>query len=237
MPTANTIIADALGLIGVVDPTDAVAAEDASLGLRVLNRVIDSLGIEPSMALVVTFQAVPLVAGSASKTIGPSADVNVSCPVRIETGAYVRVGDIDYPLAALNREQWAELCDKATQTGTPGGVYFEPLSTTQARLNFWPIPDAICTAYLPLVQRVSQFAELTTNITLRDGYEEAFVTHLALALAPFYGREAPASVVHRSRVLKREIKRLNAQVPQLNTDEFQSAMRGRWLLPAGHFPS
>jgi hypothetical protein len=232
--TANAIVTDALGMIGVTDPTDAAAPEDAALGLRVLNRRVNALGLEPSSALVVSFQAVPLVAGDASKTIGTGADVNVAVPSRIETGAYVRYSGIDYPVEVVERERWAEICIK-TETGIPSAVYFEPTSTAQARLNFWPVPNASCTVYLPLLQRMSQFPDLTTNVMLADGYEEMLTCDLAVALAPFYNREAPGSVIQRARVTKRLVKRMNAQTPQLDADDLQQAVHGRSVLPAGTF--
>lgn len=227
MPTANTIITDALGLIGVTDPTDSVAAEDAALGLRVLIRRINSLGIEPSTAQVVTFQAVTLVDGDSSKTIGTGGDVNVTCPVRIETGAYLRSGTTDYPLDVIGREPWADISNK-TDSGIPRAVYFEPISATQARLNFWPASDGSYTAYLPLMQRVGPFSDLTTNVSLSDGYEELLVTDLAVALAPFYNREAPGSVIQRARVAKRQIKRMKTEIPELDTSELQHAVTGSW---------
>jgi hypothetical protein len=231
---ASTIIADALGMIGVTDPTDSVPAEDAALGLRVLNRRINTMGLEPSLGLVVAFQAVPLIGGDSSKTIGTGADVNVECPVRIETGAFVRVDGTDHPLEVATRERWVDISIKS-EAGIPCAVYFERTSSSQGRVTFWPTAQAACTVYLPLVQRTSQFAALGTDVTLSDGYEEMLTTDLAVALAPFYNREAPGSVIHRSRVTKRQIKRLNAQTPELSTDELQHAVHGGSAYPPGTF--
>lgn len=234
MTTAAAIVTDALGLIGVTDPTDAAAAEDAALGLRVLNRRINALGLEPSIGLVVSFQAVPLIGGDSSKTIGTGADVNVTCPLRIETGAFIRVGGIDYPLEVAGRENWVDISIKS-EAGIPCAVYFERTSTIQGRVTFWPTAQAACTAYLPLVQRTAQFPDLTTNVVLSDGYEEMLACDLAVALAPFYNREAPGSVIQRARVTKRLVKRMNAQTPQLDADDLQQAVHGRSVLPAGTF--
>lgn len=218
MPTANTIIADALGCIGVVDPTDAVNSEDADLGLRILNRVADALGVQNLMTLAVVNQTVSLSAGVASRTIGLLGDVAVARPARFETGAYVRYDGIDTPLHELTRQQYASISDKDA-TGTPRAFYYEPTTSALGTIYFYPVPTVGVTCYMPIQTRLSQFTDLTTSYGLADGYEDFLVNESAIKLAPFYNREAPSSVVLAARAAKRAIKRLNAQVPQLSTAE------------------
>lgn len=214
MPTANTIVADALGCIGVCDPTDAVAAEDASLGLRVLNRIVDGLGVENLMALATVFQPVTVNAGVASRTIGTAGDVAVSRPVRFELGAYVRVDGVDHSLTPLTRQQYGSISDK-TSEGVPRHFYYEPTTSALGTIYFWPVPSTSVTCYMPIQTRLTQFADLTTTYGLADGYEGFLAAETAVKLAPFYNREAPGSVIAEARNLKRMIKRANFQVPQL----------------------
>lgn len=214
MPTANAIVADALGCIGVCDPTDAVAAEDASLGLRVLNRIVDGLGVENLMTLATVFQPVTVNAGVASRTIGTAGDVAVSRPVRFELGAYVRVDGVDHSLTPLTRQQYGSISDKTTQ-GVPRHFYYEPTTSALGTIYFWPVPSAAVTCYMPIQTRLTQFADLTTTYGLADGYEGFLTAETAVKLAPFYNREAPGSVIAEARNLRRMIKRANFQVPQL----------------------
>jgi hypothetical protein len=221
--TATTIATDALGLIGITDPTDALEPEDANLALRVLNRLVDALGADSLFLLAVSYQAIPLTA--AEITIGAAGEIAVTRPSRIELGAYVRVVDVDYPLERLNRDRWGEIALKAS-TGVPRYFNYEATSAVLGTLKFYPAPEAVYTAYLPLKQRLSSFADLTTNYSLADGYEEYLVSTLAVMLAPYYHREAPPSVVARSRIAKRYIKRLNTQVPQMNVDDLHRLVHG-----------
>lgn len=214
MPTANTIVADALGCIGVCDPTDAVAAEDASLGLRVLNRIVDGLGVENLMALATVFQPVTVGAGVSSQTIGLAGDVAVSRPVRFELGAYVRVDGVDHSLTPITRQQYGSISDK-TSEGVPRHFYYEPTTSALGTIYFWPVPSTSVTCYMPIQTRLTQFADLTTTYGLADGYEGFLAAETAVKLAPFYNREAPGSVIAEARNLRRMIKRANFQVPQL----------------------
>lgn len=216
MTTATTIITDALGQIGIVDPVEALEADDANLGLRVLNRLVDALGTDALIPVATTWQSVPLTSGS--MTIGAAGDIVVTRPTRIEVGAYVVSGDVSFPLEKLNRQQWGEIAVKG-DTGIPRYYYYESQTAVLGTIKFWPAPDTTYTAYLPLKSRLSAFADLTTNYSLADGYDEFLTSTLAVKLAPFYNREAPGSVIAASRIAKRYIKRLNVQVPQLNVDE------------------
>lgn len=218
MTTANTLAADALGLLGVSDPTDSVAAEDATLSLRTLNRIVNALGVDSLMPVAITYQPVTLTASGSSVTIGTGGDVVVTRPTKIELGAYVRSGGVDYPLTKYNRDRWAAISDKSME-GIPRVYYFEQISAVLGRVNFWPVPDASYTAYLPLQSRLSSFADLTTSYSLPDGYDEYLTTSLAVHSAPLYNREAPASVIARMRSARRQIKRLNVQIPHLCTPE------------------
>jgi hypothetical protein len=217
--TANTLAGDALGVLGVSDPTDSVAPEDATLGLRVLNRIVDSLGLDSLMPIATTYQAIPLSGGAV--TIGTGGDVVVTRPTRIEPGAYVRAGSIDHPLEKITRDRWAAIGDKSL-TGVPMYYWYEPTTAVLGTINFWPVPDGAYTAYIPLQSRLSSFADLTTSYSLPDGYEEYLTCALAVHMAPFYNREAPASVIARMRVSRRLIKRLHVQIPRLCTADLNA---------------
>jgi hypothetical protein len=224
MVQAATIIGDALGLLGVVDPVEALEAEDTALGLRTLNRRISTTNADGLMLVAAAFQSVALTGGDGTVTIGLLGDVAVTRPNRIELGAYLQSGDASYPLDQLNREQWGQVSSKA-QTGMPRYFNYESGTAALGTLKFWPVPDGSYTAHLPIKTRLSSFAAASTSYELADAVEEYLVTSLAIDLAPNYGREAPGSVVARMRTAKTLIKRLNKQIPVLETPELQAMTR------------
>jgi hypothetical protein len=217
MPQAATLITDALGLLGVVDPVEAIESEDAALGLRVLNRAIDSANGEQAMLYTVDYVSFTLPASTTSRTIGPSGDIALARPNRVETGGYASVGGVDYPIQVLTREQYAEVCLKALGSVAPHGVYYEP-GLPNGRLYFWPVVSAATTIKLPIATKISTFAATTTSISMPEMLEDYLVNLLAIKLAPSYGRQVPQAVVFEAARLRRLIKRANFQAPQLQTD-------------------
>lgn len=221
---ASTIIGDALGLINVVDPMEAIAAEDAALGLRTLNRLVNMLAADSLMPVAVAFQPVPLTAAGGTKTIGAAGDIVVTKPTKIEVGAYILSGTTSYPLHRLTREQWAKIPYK-TQQGLPNCYWYEPTTAILGTVNFWPVPSSSCTAYLPLKSSLTAFANLTTEYSLPEGYEEYLLTALAVHSAPLYQRQASGDIAFRMKQAKKLIKRLNVRVPQLSTPELCALSR------------
>lgn len=217
MPQAVTIISDALGLLGVIDPVEAIESEDASLGLRVLNRLIDSRNGEQSLLYAVEYASFTLPASTASRTVGPTGDIVMSRPLRVETGGYASISGIDYPIDVISREQYAEVSLKAVASVAPRGVYYQA-SATNGVLYFTPPAGSAATIKLPFAVKLSTFAATTTNVTLPEMYESYLVHELAIKLSPFYRAAVSPDIRSESGRLLRAIKRQNAQVPQLETD-------------------
>lgn len=221
MTTATTLVTHGLGLIGVVDPVEALEADDASFGLSTLNGIVDLMAADALLPVAVAFEPIALTAGNASVTIGLAGTVAVNKPTSIEVGGFIRSGTTDYPLKKITRDEWAHITDKSA-SGIPFYYTYEPTTAVLGTITFWPVPDGSYTAYLPLKSRLSAFADLTTEYSLPEGWEEYLKTSIAIHLAPSYGREASASVVARMRWAKKLIKRLNTRVPTLSTAELRA---------------
>lgn len=221
MTTATTIVTDALGLIGVVDPVEAAQAEDADLSLRVLNRIIDGLGVVGSMAFASSFQTFTLPAGTSSRTIGTAGDWAVERPVSIGIGAYAVQNTIATKLEQWTAQEYTAITLKDATSDVPEGFHYQTTTAALGTLYFWPVPASDVSVVLPLVTRLSSFADLTTDYTLADGYETLFVYELAIKLAPHYNREAPASVIAEATRIRRQIQRVNRKVPVLSVQEMR----------------
>lgn len=218
MPQAATLINDALGLLGVVDPVEALESDDALLGLRVLNRMIDAYNADQALLYAVEYATFTLPAGVASRTIGPSgADITLSRPLRVEIGGYASVSGIDYPIHVLTREQYAQVCLKAVSSVAPSGVYLQT-TTPNATLFFAPPAGSAVTVKLPFATKLTAFSATTTNIAFPEGYEALVVNELAIKLSPYYRAPVSGDIRAEAARLRRSLKRLNTEPPQLETD-------------------
>lgn len=218
MPQAATLISDALGLLGVIDPIEAVEPEDAALGLRVLNRMIDARNVEQALAYAVEYTSFTLPASTTSRTIGPSgADITLARPLRVETGGYATVSGIDYPMHVLTREEYAEVPLKTVGSVAPCGVYYQASSPNGTLYFALPVIEA-ATIKLPFVVKLSTFATTAASVTLVEGYESFLVHELAIALSPYYRAPVSPDIRDEASRLRRLLKRQNTQVPTMETD-------------------
>jgi hypothetical protein len=223
MTTATTLITDAMGMLGIVGSADVTSGNDLNLGLRVLNRMLDSWRQQPNMATHAAWVTFTLPGGSQTRTIGPSAQVNVARPTRIEIGAYTVSAGISNSLRALNRDQYADIDTKDGRGAWPEYVYYEAGSPT-GTLYFWPVSDGDVTVNLPIRTHIADFADLTTDVTLPAGYESAITPSLAEKLAPYFERAVPLSVARDAASARMALKRTNALMPELSGVEMNSRL-------------
>lgn len=216
-------------MLGVIGSVGAVGGNDANASLRVLNRMLDGWRLQPHLAVSNRWLNFVWPAGVVSQTIGTGGDVNVERPVSIEIGSYTETGGISRPLQILTRDQYASILLKNQSGDHPAGIYYDaasPLGTAYV----WPAPGAGVTANLAVRTQFTKFADLTTEYTLPDGYEAAFVPNLAVMLGPVFERAIPPDVRADARITRAAIKRKNAQVPELTIGNASVSTRyGRFL--------
>lgn len=220
MPSATTLITDALQNLGVLSAGQSPSATDLTDGLRRLNNLID-LWATSSLMVPYRTQITKVLTGAQSYTIGTGGDINTTRPAAIES-AFVRETDTDYPLyVARSRGEYDGIMQKG-MTGMPWGIYYEP-SLPLGRIFVWPVGSAIDTLYLSARGQLTSFPDTTTDVTLAPGYAILIHSNLALALAPVYEATASQEVVKMATESMAAVKRLNRQSPVMS---FDSAIPG-----------
>jgi hypothetical protein len=217
--TANTIIRGALAKLGIVSPGEAVKAADGETCLTALNAILNAWRTERLYAYATQRIAHTAASDAASLTIGPSgADITATPrPDRFENGCFYTLGGVDYLLEPVTEAEFNEQPFKAV-TGTDAACFFYNPGLPLGTLRFFPrIPSG---AALTLIaqQRISAFADLTTDYGLPAGYERALMFTLAEEVASEYEREIPPTVARNASNARRMIKRANNVVPQLTTE-------------------
>ena len=135
MPTSNSynfnltrdqIISGALRLLGVIgqgDTPDAAQIADCAEALEMLLKAWEAEGLS---LWAIKLQAITLVAGQASYSIGLGEEVDIAKPLKVYQ-AYIRqTSNIDIPMTALSQQEYNILGNKTT-TGTPIQYYYENL--------------------------------------------------------------------------------------------------------------
>lgn len=227
MTTALQIITTALGSFGAIGPADTVEAEDAELGLSILNGIVDGWANQPHAAYAVSEAVVNLTPDAFALTIGPGQAIDTPRPAKIEEGSFARVDGIDREVPVLSFQQYNAIALKDTSATWPMGLYYEA-GASAGTVYIWPRSQGNCALHLMVGQFLSAFADVSTDYTLAPGTRKALEFELACDMAPHYGREVPASVMRRGMAARRIYKRAHVVVPTLDSGMGRPA---DWWIP------
>lgn len=207
MSTAQQIVSDALQEIGVLGAGQTADAEDADVGLRRLNGILETWSNSRLMFPVLAEVSVPMT-GAGSYTIGPSgADVTAARPIKVTHATYIDTGGIESPIVILGQNEWDAIGLKAVDGGYPGWIWYQAANTTGI-LNVYPKANT-GTLKLDCLSLLTSFPTLGTSVTLPPGYERALSLSLALALCPSFTRKASRELMLQQAGAVRVLKRTN----------------------------
>jgi hypothetical protein len=134
-----------------------------------LNRLNDLINFWQTQGLKLWLQtdlAVPLVAGQATYTIGPSGSVVMAKPTRVlDDGYYLDSSNIKRPLTLISRNEYMRLSN-VIQTGAVNS-YFVDKRQTDIAVSMWLVPDTQAASgevHLLIQQQVSNLVSLTDSM-------------------------------------------------------------------------
>lgn len=217
MTTARTLIADALGDIGVLDPMETMTAESAQHGLRTLNRIIDRWQAQ-RLYVWATTDVVATVSG-ASATIGPGLQFNTPTPQSLQPGCYFVRSGMSYPLPIWKVEDYNAVILKAQAGEYPQGIYY---NAKDGVVRVWPVPSAPLEYHLQVFMRLPVFADLDTDYSFPDGYQDALFYTLCERLPAAYNLQPSPLAVSEAAKARRVIKAGNSEIPVLQIGSGQS---------------
>lgn len=232
--TATTLITSALDAIGAYGVGESLEAADAADGLRRLNGLLSSWAIQPQTIPVIKREVFDIVANQTSYSIGSGANFNTTRPSMLTGAALLLTSatpDQEIPLTLLTDDGYRSILTKAQTNTLPTALYYSPTFTTSGwgTIYLWPIPDTAdndLVLYRP--EQLSEFANLTTQYQIPNGYEEALTYNLAVRLAAPFGRPLTDDVRVLARQALANIKRQNTKMADLANDAVSIMSGRRW---------
>jgi hypothetical protein len=212
MATSLDLIKRAMRQLGVYSIGEEPSADEAQDGLEALNAMLDSWATENLFVYAKTLDVVPVIASQQSFTIGPTGTVVSVRPVSIDASSYVLYQNVSYPLAKWTDADYQLISLKGQILGIPCG-FWPLMNYPDAQVTLWPIPSAAMDVYLWSNKLIKSFPDLVTDLDLPPGYERAIVFSLAEEIAPEYEVEPSRTVVMKASQGRRNLKRINTQVP------------------------
>jgi hypothetical protein len=119
--------------------------------------------------------------------------IEATRPVKI-TAAFTRTSNpnpIDYPLEVINNVQYQALVFKTINITYPYYLYYNP-TVPFGTITLYPVPNIGLILGLSQVMQFIDLSNLTAQIQLPPGYEDAIIYNLAIQIAPDYGRSDKA---------------------------------------------
>lgn len=226
MATAGDFITGALRLLQVLDVAETPDNDVAQDGLRRLNMMMGSWGIQPGTIPVRRREVFDLVSGKGTEanpyTIGPAADFAVTQRPNAIVGVGLLLGSSSPPVE-IPRGLFTDDAYEAVQVKTLGNplftdLYYRP-TYPLGTILLWPVPN---TADNDIVlywdEQLTEFADLETDYDFPQGTPEAIEYNLALRLAPANQIEVPADVRMLAVSSLAAVKRSNLRLTDLPTD-------------------
>ena len=203
-------IVGAMRLLGVLAEGETPSAETANDGLFALNQMIDSWDTERLSVFSTQDQVFSWPSGERTRTLGPTGDFVGLRPVLLDDATYFRdpQTNVSYGIKFINQQQYDGIAVK-TVTSTYPQVIFTNMTYPDIEMVIYPVPLRLLEWHFISVEKLTQPALLSTEMSFPPGYLRAFRYNLACELAPEFGIEPSPTVSRIAMYSKRNLKRIN----------------------------
>lgn len=232
MPTARTLVTDALIEVGVLAESDAdLPAADGALGLRILNRdIMDRWTAVRPFAFTRVITSGTFAASTATRTVGPTGSyVLTPRPIAIYSAYWEDSNDIRYPIRIRDEEWYANLIDPEFTAANITDIAYFP-TAPNGTMYPWPIPTAVQTVRIETDSVLAQFATLDTSADFAPGYESAVIQTLKEMFCRAWHRPMPEGLAEDAIKTRALIQTLNPNMrpPRIATDDI-GGRGGDWF--------
>lgn len=208
MTTANGMIERAMRLTGSLGISETLSAAEASDGLDALNTMLDSWSTESLFVYVLSEDAIPVVANTASYTIGPTGSFVGVRPVEVSSSSYLVISGVSYPLSVLTTAEYNGITLKTQNSAIPQAIWYNP-THPNGTITLFPVPNQSMTLRLWSQKVLQSFPALTTEIALPPGYKRAIELSLAEEYAPEFSGVVGRTLAMKAAAARKNIKRIN----------------------------
>lgn len=203
MATVNELTDAAYIKCGIRSPD---ATDDAE-ALLAINNMIGSWSADIIIPVFIQNEYT-LTVGKAEYTIGSGSDFDQVRPVNI-TNAYLKDSDeYSYPLKIISVHDYNKIGQK-TLSGRPVSLFYYP-TYPEAQIVFNKKADKAYTACFEFIHHLTEFAAITTTVSLPNEYKEALIYNLAIRLAENNSIELSPSVFTLAQAAYFNLSRITA---------------------------
>ena len=218
MATAADMLNSALRKIGEFQAGETVSSDISTVGLALLNTMLDAWQIERLMVYSIAQISNTWPAATTSRTIGSGGNFTNTRPKRIDSAFVQDSSGFKYPIEILrSREPYDAFTDPTSASTLPEYLFYDP-DYPLGVIYLYPVPSAAVTLLLNVWETLQSFALLTTALDLPPGYQRAIEFNLAVEWAHEFGRKLPPEVIQIARESKAAVRSLNLPEPIMTLD-------------------
>lgn len=216
---AGTVTSGSPTITGVTVPADMIARGD-----------LTGTGIPAGTTIIATDAGLGTITMSANATLSPGIQqIRYTIPGEFKMPRPLRVLDsftrintsssaLDYPIRVTSRERYIEIGFKAITAPWPVAMWYNP-TMPLGTLSFYQSPSAAGELHLYSDILLTNFALLTTDVRLPQGYSRMIKWELARELAPQFGKEWGTTQMLNLKMARDNVRQLNKQpVPVASFD-------------------
>jgi hypothetical protein len=209
--TAIALITAAAQRIGVIAVGETLSADDANLGLSILNDVLEAWSIMSLAVWAGDLETFTTVAGQARYSIGPGGDFDTTRPLLINQ-MFIQIEGVDFPIGEWTLGQYDAVGIKTIQQQiVERFVYLN--TETEGAIILWPVPQVNASITIDAPRMLNQVPSLASTLTMPPGYVGALKYAVAVEMAPNFGSVINVEKLARAKLA--QVKRANRQ-PQIS---------------------
>lgn len=218
--TARDLVTAAHLELLAVAAGETLTASDATVGLDALNRLIDQYRAENLTIYTTTRTTWTLVSSTQTYTVGSGGTgPAIARPVSLLGCGYIETADTpdsEHALTPFDDAGWAAVTQKALTAVLPTNYHYNP-TYPLATLTLWPAPTSSTLQGVVYAKTaLTEFASLSTAVSLPPGYRRMLVKNLALELAPGLGKTVSRELALAAADSLSVVKRQNVQIPPMS---------------------
>jgi hypothetical protein len=165
-----------------MDPGSGVSASDLNYLLAICNEMLGGWNLERPLIYTISEKTFSLNSTTPSYTIGTGATVSIAAPNRIEQWFFIDSTGKRTQLDIVNAQQYRSHRDLAASAVCPDEAFYDyNFASSAGTVYFWPVPtfSGSASAGYEYWAPLPSFPDVTTNVPLKDGYQDAIETNLA----------------------------------------------------------
>ena len=224
MTTAAELIREAYLISNVLDPTEEVAGFYATIGLNVLNRLINQWSSLPTYLQTYSTEEIELKANTATYTVTPTV-------TQMLEGHLIDSNSVQTGLTEINLKEKNTLNYVLSETSPtrPYKVYIEkiienvppPTIQTGSTIWFYPVPDQAYTATLYLKKALGTLTQSQTITEVSTAYEMPLIYQMGKNLSIIFSSILSPAFNEEYDRLMTELKAANKQdMTVMNSNPF-----------------